>query len=333
VAGVRYENTRNEYDAFRRNSATGVVDRVSDSSSYDHFFPGILATYRLTKDVALRASWTNTIARPDYDDISPSVNAQVNLNANPTEVSLEVGNPDLQPFESMNWDASIEWYYQAAGSVSLGVFYKDIKNFEFDRTEIIENSPVPPEETGPIPGATSTYRIEREQPVNGPKAKLYGIEFSLSHKFTGLPKPLDGFGIIANATLVEGESILPPLSGRDRSKIDQLPQQVDKTFNAQLYWENHVFAARVAWNYNGGYLESVGLNATLPDEIFDGYVDESETIDLSFEWKATRWGRFYVEVKNLTEEYTERKYQGFRNRPTLREETGRTFLTGVKVEF
>jgi TonB-dependent receptor len=328
VGGVRYERTKNSYTAYRRRTGDFalVVDQVTGGDSYDKFFPGLLATYRLGNNLLVRAAWTNTIARPDYKDLAPYTDADIQFDdPTRTDVTLRVGNPALKPFESTNWDASIEWYYARASYLSAGVFYKDITNFEFDQFTDVTTT-TPPAETGAIPGAAASYRIRRTQPVNGPDASLKGVELAWSHKFDSLPAPFNGFGFIANATFIEGEANLP--AGNARSQLDHLPEQVDEVFNAQLYWENHRFAVRAAWNHNGAYLEEVGADA-----VRDIFVDTSESLDLSFEWKFFRGHRFYVEVKNVTDEYIERKYQGVESKPTLREETGRVFLTGVKLEF
>lgn len=328
VGGVRFERTENTYTAYRRRTGDFalVVDQVTGGDSYDKFFPGLLATYRFNDRLLLRAAWTNTIARPDYKDLSPYTDADIQFDdPTRTDVTLRVGNPALKPFESTNWDASLEWYYARASYVSVGVFLKDITNFEFDQfTDVVTNTPPP--ETGAIPGAAAAYRIRRTQPVNGPDASLQGVELAWSHKFDSLPAPFNGLGFIANASFIDGESTLP--AGNARATLDLLPEQVDEVYNLQLYWENHRFAVRAAWNHNGAYLEELGADA-----IRDIYVDESESLDLSFEWKFLRGHRFYVEVKNVTDEYIERKYQGVPRKPTLREETGRVFLTGVKLEF
>ncbi len=328
VAGLRYEHTGNDYRAFRivEDGDDVSVEEVSDSSSYDNFFPGITATWRLREDLLLRAAWTNAIARPNYIDLAPFVESNVDTeDPTLTEISLNLGNPDLKPFESINWDLSLEYYYARTGFVSAGLFYKDISNFEFDLfTE--EFTTAPPPELGPIVGAAPNYRITRTRPINGPSATLKGIELAISHKFENLPAPFDKLGVIANATFIDGESELPPDNAR--VALDLVPDQVEEVFNLQVYWENHRFAARVAWNYNGNYLESLGA-----DVIRDNYVDVAETIDLSFEWKVTKNHKLYFEIKNLTDELTERKYQGFTNKPTLREEAGRVFLAGAKLAF
>lgn len=328
VAGTRYERTRNAYSAFRRRTgAVGLsVDPVRDTSRYEHWFPGVLATWRLTNDLLLRAAWTNTLARPNYKDLAPYVDADIRFDdPELTDIIMRIGNPELKPFESTNWDVSLEWYYQRTGYVSVGLFYKDITNFEFLRfTDVTSNQPPP--QTGPIAGAAPIYRIRTTQPVNGPSARLQGIEFAVSHKFDALPKPFDGFGIIANATLIDGRSELPP--GESRTVFDALPGQVDRIYNFQVYWEDRRFAIRGAWRYNSGYLEALGTSP-----VTDLYVDVSRSVDLSFEWKFHRAHRLYVEVKNATNEYSDRKYQGRPERPTERQEAGRVVLVGAKLEF
>lgn len=47
------------------------------------------------------------------------------------------GNPDLQPFESLNLDATLEYYLSTGGLLSVGGFYKRVDNpiYEFEVTE------------------------------------------------------------------------------------------------------------------------------------------------------------------------------------------------------
>jgi TonB-dependent receptor len=47
------------------------------------------------------------------------------------------GNTNLLPFESTNFDLSVEYYYGDASYVSLGYFSKDVKNFITTSNEII----------------------------------------------------------------------------------------------------------------------------------------------------------------------------------------------------
>ncbi|WP_163540520.1 TonB-dependent receptor domain-containing protein, partial [Klebsiella pneumoniae] len=44
------------------------------------------------------------------------------------------GNPDLKPYKSNNFNASLEWYLAPRSILSGEVFYKDISNYILQRT-------------------------------------------------------------------------------------------------------------------------------------------------------------------------------------------------------
>src|SRR3546814_13989983 len=44
------------------------------------------------------------------------------------------GNADLEPIKSQNHDASLEWYFSRGGSLTLGLFQRDVTGFISDFT-------------------------------------------------------------------------------------------------------------------------------------------------------------------------------------------------------
>jgi len=307
VGGVRYEQTKIDYTAnvlsFGPTGAYLGATRVSSGSDYSNAFPSLVATYRFTDRKLLRAAITRTIARPDYGDLNPrrSINDDVDR--------ITEGNPDLQPLLSTNFDVSFEWYLKSAGSFTVGAFYKDITDFSFTSNTLIPT------------GTYAGWRLTR--PENGPSGKLHGVELGWTQAFKFLPAPFDSFGVQANYTWVDGEAEIP-----GRGTLDRLPEQVDQVSNLQLYYEKFPFSARIAYNFNGKYIRTVGVNA-LNDEWFDAI----NTVDASFSYTLRKGWNLYVEGKNITDEVTRRIYLGRTDRPTEHEFPGWSAVAGVKFEF
>src|SRR5690606_12914199 len=133
VAGVRYELTdlhlrAIKIDATRPNNDRSRYQPYSQRADYVNFLPGIHARYEIRPDFVLRASWTNTVARPLVSDMVPSFRVDA------VERTISGGNPNLKATESMNWDFTAEYYLSSVGVASFGVFAKDLDGPIYSQT-------------------------------------------------------------------------------------------------------------------------------------------------------------------------------------------------------
>jgi TonB-dependent receptor len=148
--GLRYESTDSSSTAtlaaptavvWESNNDFGVTQGSASNAedftytnSYSHFLPNIDFDIELVQDVKARASFSQTIARPQYGQLSAAAGISGGPGA-PTALSpssygsANSGNPDLVPLESTNFDLSMEWYFEDTSYVSAGYFRKDVKNF------------------------------------------------------------------------------------------------------------------------------------------------------------------------------------------------------------
>lgn len=99
-----------------------------ESDSYLNVLPSVLVKYDVNDDFKVRASFTNTIARPKYAALAPNITIKRSDN------SISLGNPGLKPTISYNFDLSGEYYFKSIGLVSASVFYKKINDFIVDQT-------------------------------------------------------------------------------------------------------------------------------------------------------------------------------------------------------
>ncbi|MFP4545126.1 MAG: TonB-dependent receptor, partial [Candidatus Kapaibacterium sp.] len=110
ITGVRLENTLLENQGYQYDADENVADlseKVSDS--YLNVLPGLHMKYDFNKTTILRAAWTNTLARPNYFYLVPF--RQIERSEN----EIVIGNPDLKPTTSMNFDLMFEKYFRTIG--------------------------------------------------------------------------------------------------------------------------------------------------------------------------------------------------------------------------
>ena len=71
VAGARVEDTHFWIQGVQEDITTSVFSQVDYTKDYTNVLPDIVLTYTLDPKTILRASWTYSIARPDYADTVP----------------------------------------------------------------------------------------------------------------------------------------------------------------------------------------------------------------------------------------------------------------------
>lgn len=72
--------------------------------------------WNVNEDFKCTRSFTQTLSRPKYSALVPSVNIKRSDN------EVTVGNPGLKPTLSYNFDLSADYYFKSIGLVSAGVF-------------------------------------------------------------------------------------------------------------------------------------------------------------------------------------------------------------------
>ena len=90
---------------------------------YQKALPSIHLTHDLAANWKARLSWSNSFGRPALNSLLP------NETVNETAQTLTVNNPSLLPQSARNWDASLDYYFEPVGNVSVGFFQKTITDF------------------------------------------------------------------------------------------------------------------------------------------------------------------------------------------------------------
>lgn len=311
LVGFRYEKTNVEYTANitefdEEGDLVTPIGSVDSDNSFDFFLPMIHFTYTMGRNGKLRLAWTNTFAKPRYFDLAP-----YRIVAHEDD-EIELGNPDLNPARSMNFDLMSEYYFSNVGIISGGAFYKKITDFIF--TSNFEYS-----ESGPYLGYEAT------QPVNGSDAELFGFEINLQRQLDFLPGFASGFGIYANYTYTWSEANLITEGGTQRTL--SLPGQAENVANFALSYEKGGFTSRISLNYAGSFIDEIRETSDA-----DRYYDERFQLDASASQQITPGLSVFAEAINLTNAPL-RYYNGISSRPEQQEFYSWWGNLGIKLIF
>lgn len=156
--GLRYETS--EQNTAVEQSLVGGTFFQFDPLDESYILPAVTATYTFADNWQLRLAASQTINRPQFRELTPSIFVNTDTD------DRFVGNPFLTNSESTNLDARLEYYFGATEFITIGGFYKDLTNpiEEFIFNGLGESN------------ATSF--------INAPSAKLYGVEVEFEKKFT-----------------------------------------------------------------------------------------------------------------------------------------------------
>lgn len=311
MAGFRLEHTSLRYTGRNYDDETDVTTKTERvTNSYVNFLPSLLVKWDVNDDFKVRASYTQTLSRPKYSALVPSVNISRGDN------EIKIGNSDLKPTLSYNLDLSADYYYKSIGLVSAGVFYKRIDGFIVD--QVVNNH----EYQGNV-------YTRFTQPKNAGNATLLGLEFSYQRDFGFISPALKCLGFYGTYTYTHSRVEDFNFEGRENECGLSLPGSPAHTANASLYFEKGGFNVRLSYNFASAFIDEMGAS-TFYDRYYDAvsYMDINAGYTFGKKVKTT----FYAEASNLLNQPL-RYYQGTKDRTMQAEYYGIKVNAGVKVSF
>jgi TonB-dependent receptor len=310
--GFRNEFTQVEMRGNSYDNIKKAVIPITSTYEYNSFLPMIHIKYSPKENINLRAAYTETLARPNFQDLNPAENIDITGGI----PRITRGNTQLKPTFSTNLDLMGEVFLSDIGLISAGVFYKKISDFIFRNTA---------QET--ISG--TNYIVT--QPKNIEDASLLGFEAGITKRFSSLPGILSGFGVEANYTRISSTLEVPRLNATGEVlSLDKttLPNQSKNLFNTSFFYERNGLMLRLAGNFRGNALESINQNLG-PDYYI--FVDNNFTVDFSGAYSFSDKIKGFVEVRNITNEPYAQYLGDNRNRATTREWHSISGQAGIRL--
>ncbi|WP_137167049.1 TonB-dependent receptor [Salinimonas lutimaris] len=328
-------------------NSQGFVDATPVSGGTD--YTDVLPTLNLSAEVAegqfVRLGLSKVLTRPRMDDMRP--NSQVTFSFNDAQVlatdpdntpwGASSGNPELKPYEANQIDLAYENYFADTGYVALSFFFKDLKNWhrsnavaadfnEFYVPEIHKSS----DETGNLP--PNLFVGERSAPQDGYEGFVRGWEVQTSLPAELIHDSLQGFGLFASATFIDGNA--DPAPGTTETRIPGLSEE---NYSLTVYYENAGFEVRVAGTKRSDYLsETRGVSLALSEATNQGgtFVDAQIGYDFSESGIDYLDGlRVTLQGQNLTDEDDLQSAGTDSRQVTLYQAYGRNYLVSFNYSF
>lgn len=311
--GVRVEQTRTESE-----NLSLIQDIALNKGDYVDLLPRAQLTYDFDPQLRLRAAYSQSVGRPNFDDLRPSTQVREDAGV----ISVRGGNPDLRPRRADNYDLTLEYYLpQRGGLLAVGLFHKTIEDEIFTQSTL---------ETIEIDGELMT--LIRNIPMNARSAKLTGVEVgAILPSLEFLAAPLRHFGVSANFAFIDSNASVPnaettsvrkyyPDDSRDVYGLFEQPRHVG---NVSLTYARGPFDGRVAYNYRGRRVTEVNTSPW-----FDRLFDAQDTWDVQARYRVSPSVQLTAQVKNLTDSYA-REVNAYDDLYYTRREAGRSFWLGA----
>jgi len=248
ILGVRVENYTQRYtgeDQLGNNVLDN--DKVLDNTD---FFPSLNLIYSLTENQNLRFSFTQTIARPSFKEVSyaeifdPITGRTFvgGLFRDADDVAgLEYWDGNLVSTNIDNFDLRWELFQPGGQTISVSAFYKHFKN--------------------PIELVQYTTLVGAFQPRNVGDGQVFGIELELRKNLDFLSILMQNFSFNANFTYTQSRIKLSSTEYQSRLNNAREGQAVDD-YRDMAGQALYLINAGIAYNGgNDGFLE--GLEAGL----------------------------------------------------------------------
>lgn len=313
VGGFRYEKTESKYKAYnmydQRSPDDQSCDTVIAHPSSEVLLPQVQAKYSPFDWMDVRYAYTQTIARPDYHQMSPKTTY------NNSRTYVRAGNPDLKPAMAYNHDLNLTFNGSKLGLFSIGAFYKKIEDFTYTASYTLRDSceydflmtidEIQIEGTHPNSGATITTYIN-----NPYDATVKGLEFDFQTRFWYLPKGLDGLVCGINYTRIKSKTKYfifnskteyDPVTRQKTTYLiyetrnGRLLYQPNDVVNAYVGYDYSQFSARLSFLFQGNMVSGIGQ---FPET--DGHTVDYFRVDASVRQKLPWFGsEIFLNVNNL----------------------------------
>ncbi|HVI98308.1 MAG TPA: TonB-dependent receptor [Sphingomonas sp.] len=269
----------------------GDYETQTLTNSYFRALPSVNANFELTPDLLARAAVYRAMSRPAPSDLAAGRTIRLEDGTEFTsiedalgEITAE-GSPGLKPIMSWNGDVSLEWYPNRDTIVAGTLYYKKFNGgfvpIVYDETFTIDGQDV----VAPVVQRTNSDR----------KSRIYGLELTLSNRFSWLPKPLDGLGAKVSYNYADSNfknydirlgDVIDPDTGEVTPGIippANLSGYSKHVASGELYYQKGGLSLEAIYTYRSRYFQDfVGGNSQLR------FVGPSNLVNLRASYRINR---------------------------------------------
>lgn len=332
LGGVRIEETGTEGTAWVRNTTASwggnsvggtsldsavvaanaaraqrsFVRRATAKGDYRNVFPGLHFVFEPRPGLLARASYNRAISRPPIASLIPTITENSENN------TVSMGNPDLKPYLTDNFEVNLEKYFEPVGLFSVGVFLKQVSNYSRTFADVVP--------AGGIDGGGLYAGYTLTTTRNIGDARIRGIEASYQQQFSFLPGAWRGLGAFANFTYLQAEGTFGTVATTTR-----LANLAPRSGNGGISFRFRGLDLRFLANWTAEKYKSTNVN-------IDVFNESRLLLDLKLQYAINRRYDVFFDATNLTDE-SPRTDVSLNGLKFFRTNQGIGFLAGVRGRF
>ncbi len=203
---------------------------------YENLFFSGGARYAPLKNLNLQLAASQSIGRPDYNNLAGVIVI------NETNFTVQIPNPELKPETSNKYFASLQYFIEPAGTLSVSTYQLAVKNMGTANTQISAEAAGyadDPEYVG--------YRFLRPTNLDGVR-KIKGVEVEYSQQLVFLPGFARGFSVFGSVSRAVPDT--------------KLAAVVPKAANGGIRFSNHKFNLQLRATWASARITSIAATQT-----------------------------------------------------------------------
>ncbi|NOR72083.1 MAG: TonB-dependent receptor [Methylomarinum sp.] len=286
--GLRVEHVRQK-------AASG--DGVSQITQFTDFNPSTHLRYSLSSQWTVHGAVSRSLNRPKFDELAPFENEKNDR--------FVLGNPDLQPAASINYDVGISYNIDNL-MLAVNLFHKDIK-------DVIEEV-----DSGEDRDGKDIFRVE-----NVGDGWTRGIELEQRVQLDFLHSSLEGLTLWGNESLLDSEL-------RDKNGIKRkLNEQPDLIANFGI--EYQLAATGTRFNVTAKFRDQIEK----VKEQGEKELERSQwSLDFTVRQELVKDTELFFNALNLFDTKKQKSKSKSNGEQELEtESTGRVFMVGIQTHF
>jgi TonB-dependent receptor len=251
---------------------------VNFAIDHDVLLPNLNISYQSDPELWFRFAARRAIARPSFAQLAEA--ESIEYDSLTDQVStVSRANPQLKPEGAVNYDLSVEWYFNSSSILELSFYYKKINDLIYASS---------------ISTTLDNQVVTLIQPLNGHYAQLRGVDFHLLHQFDYLPYFWQNTGVDLSVTV---QNSWMKNSFVSRTDVIEMPRAPQHSYKLKVFYQSDNFSAAANWMYTGKQLLSVAESS------LDKYLQDSRRLDLSIVYRYSPFA-FSLQLENVLNDTT-----------------------------
>ena len=298
----------------------GTLVTSSASASKSKLLPSGSVRLSITDNLIARASYSQTLRRPNFVDLNPAINYVQDV-TNIGYGTATGGNPNLKPTQSKNYDLALEYYFSRSSGIYATLFRREIDGLvvSFRKRVTYQN-----------------YDYILTQPDNASNGKLNGVEIGLVYFPETLPGIFNGFGFQGSFTHLNSSQDIPVTdsAGNVTNVLTrQFFQVSNNSYSAILAYERGKVSGRLSYTWRSAFLDH--YEAALFANPLGVYRNPEESLDFQLTYRLRPDLVLTFDATNLTNEIYQQYYGSWGATVNNFSSSlySRTFAVGARYSF